>query len=310
MRTDSRGRRLRFERAPKDELIVLSDRDLAVFEAIHRHGLLPSNYLFEFVRSHYRSDLHFKHRLTKLYHGLLDGTYFLERPPQQYRSFLARAQESIYDLAPAGRIALAEAGRLSPYVGQRSDHFLHQYMAACISASIELTAQRNGLRFIHRHEIFSHEKCPLETKRSRNPLLLPSGRTHLIPDDLFGLDYGGKFRFFALEVDRNTESLTRNNLDQTSFGRKLKAYTEVLDTGTFRDVWGVPALLILIVTTNAVHMQNMMKYLVNLDQPRHGSFLFRSKAEFGQNWTIPPTMHDLLHTPWARTSGPFIISAP
>ena len=195
MRTDACGRRLRFERAPKDTNLVLRERDYVLFEAIHRHGPLPAHYLYEFTKSYHRSELHLKHRLTKLYHGLTDGTHYLERPPQQYQSFMARAQMGIYDLAPAGKVALAEAGRLPPFGGDRADQFLHRFMTACVSASIELTSKKIGIRYVHRSEIFSHVRCPEETRRAPNPMYLPAQGRRLIPDDLFGLDYGGKYRF-------------------------------------------------------------------------------------------------------------------
>jgi hypothetical protein len=310
MRTDTRGRRLRFERAPKDASFVLKERDLILFETIHKHGPLPSNYLYEFTRTHNKSELHLKHRLTKLYHGLTDGTYFLERPPQQYQSFLARAQKSIYDLAPSAKILLAETGRLSPFVGERTDHFLHRFMSACVSASIELACKKADIRYINRQEIFSHEKCPEQTRRATNPMVLPVKGKHLVADNLFGIDYGGQFRFFAVEIDRNTESIERRNLDQNTFGKKLKAYFDIQHNRIFKEVWGIPNLLVLTITTNATHMANMISHLSRVATPHEEKFLFKAKPEFGVNWRVPAIMHDLLTEPWARTSTPFDISRP
>jgi hypothetical protein len=308
MRTDSRDRRLRFERSPRDKSLALKARDLAIFEAIHRHGPLPSNYLFEFTRKYSGSQLHLKHRLTKLFHGLADGTHFLDRPPQQYQSCMARAQPSIYDLAPSAKILLAEAARLSPFVGTRTDPFLHRFMSACVSASVELACRSNGIRYIHRHEIFSHSKCPEPTRNRPNPLSLPAGGKRIVPDDLFGLDYGGKFRFFAVEVDRNTESIERRDVGQTAFGKKLHAYGDLLERGTFRNVWGIPNLLILTVTTNATHMANMVAYASATMTAHQQKFLFKAKPGFGMNWTVPAVMDDLVTAPWARVLAPLNIS--
>jgi hypothetical protein len=308
MRTDSRGRRLRFERSPKDKSLALQARDLAIFEAIHRHGPLPSNYLFPFTREYSRSELHLKHRLTKLYHGLSDGPHFLDRPPQQYQSFMARAQSSIYDLAPPAKVLLAEAGRLSRYVITRTDPFLHRLMSACVSASVELACRSTGIRYIHRHDIFSHSKCPEQTRCSPNPLSLSAGGKRIVPDDLFGIDYGGKFRFFAVEIDRNTESIERRNVGQTAFGKKLNAYGDILERGTFRDVWGIPNILILTVTTNATHMANMLAYASAITTAHQQKFLFKAKPGFGMNWTVPAVMDDLVTTPWARVLAPLDIS--
>ena len=308
MRTDTRGRRLRFERNPKDNAFAVTERDLVLLEAIHRHGPLPSNYLFEFTRACCASELHLKHRLTKLYHGLTDGTYFLERPSQQYQNFLARAQHCIYDLGPGAKILLAEAGRLSPYIRNRSDPFVHRFMTGCVSASIELACIRAGIRYLHRADIFAHPKCPDATRRAENPLSLGANGKPTIPDELFGLDYGGKFRFFAIEIDRNTESIERRSLGQTAFGRKLRAYSDIFDQRTFRVSWGIPNLLVLIVTTNATHMTNMIDHLRSSTTAHCEKFLFKSKPEFGINWTVPDVMDDLLTTPWTRVAAPFDIS--
>lgn len=307
MQTDICGRRVRFERCPNDSAFVVKKRDLAIFEVLHRHGPLPSNYLFEYTRT-FGSELHLKHRLTKLYHGLTDGTYFLERPPQQYQSFLARAQPSIYDVAAAGRVLLAESGRLSPYLGNRTDPFLHRFMTACVSASMELASRRVGIRFIHRHEIFSHTKCPEATRCSANPLSIPANGKRIVPDDLFGLDYRGKYRFFAVEIDRNTESIERRNLEQSAFAKKLRAYADIIDGGTFKGVWGIPNLLVLTITTNATHMANMLAHLVNNTIAHQEKFLFKAKPTFGVNWSVPEVMDDLLTAPWARVNAPFNIS--
>lgn len=310
MRTDSRGRRHRFGRSPKDRSIALTERDLTLFELIHRHGPLPSNYLFEFTRGLGGSELHLKHRLTKLYHGLANGTYFLERPLQQYQNYLARAQHGIYELSPAAKVLLAEAGRLSPYIRNRSDPFVHRFMSACVSASIALACTRAGIRYLDRTDIFSHPKCPERTKCASNPLTVGVHGKQIIPDELFGLDYGGRFRFFAVEIDRNTESIERSSVGQNAFGRKLKAYSDILDQRSFRDTWGVPNLLVLIVTTNTTHMANMIDYLRSNTTGHNEKFLFKAKPEFGVNWTVPSVMDDLLIAPWARVGAPIDIGRP
>ena len=52
MKTDALNRRLRFAPPnPQVSRLVLTDLDYLVFEAINRHGPLPTHYLFEFVRT-------------------------------------------------------------------------------------------------------------------------------------------------------------------------------------------------------------------------------------------------------------------
>src|SRR3546814_19257908 len=72
-------------------------------------------------------------------------------------------------------------------------------------------------------------------------------------DLLFGIEYlGAGFRFFAVEIDRNTESIERKNLKQNAFGVKITAYLDVLRRQSYRSHWGIPKLPILTVTTNEI----------------------------------------------------------
>src|SRR3569833_1478809 len=105
MKTDANNRRLRFappnpaarpSMAPKRA--VLTAADYALFEAIGRHGPLPSNYLYAFTRHLRKSEVQLKNRLTEFYNGDAFGPY-LTRPPQQFAGVEARYQHVVYDLA-------------------------------------------------------------------------------------------------------------------------------------------------------------------------------------------------------------------
>lgn len=294
MRTDTLNRRSRFAPPqPRGERIVLAEGDLRLFEALHYHGPLPSHYLYEFGTRKDKSR-HLK-RLTKLYNGAGGTPPFLIRPPQQFASCQARYQPMIYDLAPAGKAGLAEAGRFSRFVLKRGDPFVHRFMAACVSASLQLAVTRAGARFIRRDEIFGHAKCPESTKRLSNPLAIPIGSGVLIPDDLFAVKYPKpSYRFFAVEIDRDTEAIERSRLDRSAFGLKIKNYIEVMRHRVYQQHWGIPDLTVLTVTTNPIHLNNMIGYLRSLDEPEFGKrFLFSARSEFGVNWHIPPLMTGL-----------------
>ena len=53
----------------------------------------------------------------------------------------------------------------------------------------------------------------------------------VIPDHVFGLEFNGERCWYFLEADRATMPVTRGNLNQTSFYRKLLAY------GRLRETW-------------------------------------------------------------------------
>lgn len=313
MNTDALARRLRF--APPNPVVrrlALTNADHLLFEAISRHGPLPTNLLHEFTK-HVRKDYtHLQNRLTEFYNGDDNGPY-LVRPQQQFAGFEARYQHVVYDLAPRAKNALAERGALCRYSPKRTDPFLHQLMGACVSASLELTAPSRGLRYIPRDEILTHQRCPEATKALNNPMAVPVGASKLIPDDLFGLEYpGAGFRFFAVEIDRNTESIERKNLVQNSFGRKVAGYFDVLRNQTYRAHWGLPNLYVLTVTTNATHALNIIECVRKQNEPRYGErFALTCEPSFGANWRVPRgVLHHLLDEPWTTIGAPKDFSRP
>ncbi len=308
------NRDTRHTKAP--DHLQLTEADFLVFEAIDRHGPLPTHYLFEFVR-HVRKDYaYFQHRLTELYNGDKGGSY-LTRPPRQFEGFEARYQHVVYDLAPRARVALMERGTLGKFSPKRTDPFLHQLMGACVGASLEIAAKRAGVRYVSREEILTHQKAGA-CRDSDSPMSVPLrglDRKTLTPDDLFGLAYpseGGreKFRFMAVEIDRNTESIERKNLAQTSYGSKVGGYVQVIETKRYQSWWGIPNLSVLTVTTNGTHASNLIEYV-----GKHGDFLdafaFATAPAFGANWRVPKQLLiELFEEPWITPVGTKRIDRP
>ncbi len=302
MKTDALSRRSRFappnpegrpKKAPKR--LMIQDADILVFEAINRHGPLPSNYLYQFTKHLRKDESQLKNRLTEFYNGDMDGPY-LTRPPQQFAGFHARYSHLVYDLAPR-----AERFVYDKPAGKSA--FLHQLMQACVGASIELTAPSQGYRYISRHDIMTHSKCPEDTRLSANPMAIPLPLSNtLIPDDLFGLQGAdGGFDFYAVEIDRNTESIERKNLEYNTFSKKVAGYLKVLDNRLFNTQWGIPNLNILIVTTNATHAENLLAYIRKQKHPKAKKFAVAVVDTFGPNWRVPrEVLSHLLTEEWKR----------
>lgn len=306
MKTDALDRRLRFARPnPVVARLQLTQRDFLLFEAINRHGPLPSHYLFELTKHQARSFKHLQYRLTELYNGDQRAPYLL-RPEQQHAGYEARYQHLVYDLAPRAKKAIAERGTLGRFSPRRTDPFLHQLMGACVAASFEITAPKKGLRYISREEILSHPRCPDATKDMANPMAIPlfvqGPEKAVVPDDLFGLEYPGSgFRFFAVEIDRNTESIKRRDQSQNSFGKKINGYLDILKNQTFRSHWGLPNLHVLTITTNTTHGLNILQQVKKHNQPRFDErFAMACEPSFGSNWRVPRNvLSHLLEQPWA-----------
>lgn len=309
--TDTLARRLRFSRpSPKVRRLVLTEADYLIFEAIDRHGPLPTVYLYEFTK-HLRHDFsHLQNRLTEFYNGDVAGGKagaWLTRPPQQFANFEARYQHIVYGLAPRARMALAERGTCSRFA-TRSGPFVHQLMSACVGASLELKATEAGIRYISREEIFAHPNC-VAARDAAMPLAIPVGGARaLIPDDLFGLHYPGHgYRFFAIEVDRCTESIERSRSAKGSFSAKIAAYQEVLTARRYREWWGIPNLTVLTVTTSHEHAANLVEYVRRSGQ-HSDRFAFTVEPSFGANWRVPKqVLAHGLDRPWTTASGPMDI---
>lgn len=307
MAKDALHRRLRTASPSKGAIrLALSEADYCLFGAIQRHGPLPSNYLYEFTKHLRRDRSHLQNRLTEFYHGDPGGSY-LTRPPQQFASFNARYQHLVYDLASRGALALAEQRTVQCHIPRRSDPFVHRLMTACVGASLELTAPTLGLRYISLEEILAHSSC-LAGQGGSDPLALPlpgSSQT-LIPDMLFGLEYPDTgFRFFAVETDRNTESIERRDLRQSAIARKVAGYLAVLRDQSYRAWWGLPNLHVLIVTTNATHGYNILDHIRRQNAGVHEDrFALRVEPEFGSDWRVPVSLlNQVLNEPWLSASG-------
>ena len=314
MRRDALNRRLRFaEPQPIGKIAGVKAADVEIFDAIQRHGPLPTHLLYECAK-HLRPGFRaHADRVTKFYHGAENTPPRLSRPPQQFASFAARYQPLIYDLTDAGRQVLAEADRLDRYAPPRTDHFLHRFMGASISASIEVLARERGIAFIPAEQILSRPRCPESTRTSFNPLAIPTPGApgSLVPDNLFGFRYPGDgYRFFAVEIDRNTESIERKTRNQDAFTKNIHGYREIFRSCAFERHWGVPNLLLLTVTTNHAHMFNLLRHIAKLDDPLTERFLFKAEPTFGVNWRVPRAVLAHLFSPWERVGTQFDISKP
>ena len=314
MKKDTLNRRNRFAgRQPTGKRIELGERDFLYFAALERHGPLPATYLYEFSKSAARNHKGHQQRLTDLFNE--DNTPhrgpYLDRPDPQFASVNARYQSIAYEHTPLAATALRDRDIGRQAAMPPSGPYLHRFMTACLTASIELAVRKAGYTFITSTDILNHPKCPEKTRESRNPLAIPLRDTAVIPDQLFGIDYGGKFRFFALESDRKTETIVSRNRNGKAFGTRLEAYAEIIESEAHRRIWGIPSLTVLTVTTSLAHMHTMISHLEDSVSAKTAArFLFKTKPDFGKYWTVPPVMTDIFEDPWERTASPLSIGTP
>ena len=313
--------------------IQLTERDLEILRLLTRYRFLRSTHLHALAggKSHKR----FIERLGDLYH---EGGY-VDRPRQQWQAINARYMPAVYELGDAGWAVLAQYGaaRESAAASTRrharrpSRHYHHELMICDILSSIEIGVRADPhLRFISWPEILASPKMPETTRNAASPMAARVPVTHaapgtreshridrpLVPDALFGLEYTARgtkrYRFFALEADRNTEPIVRSNLRQSSYLPKILQYRAIAAQSVYRTLWGLPNLLVLNVTVNDLHRQNIMRLVDRLTEDRGSTFLlFKTMPSLASLEKAPLPIPDILTRAWHRTGHPdFFIDRP
>ncbi len=318
---DRLDRRRRDRRTPSGKKVSPQQRDLIWFQKIHEHGPLPSTYLHAFTSDLRRNEKRARDRLTDLYHE--DRTphsgAYLDRPWQQFDTFDARYQENVYELTPTAETALKEHGLWSDHAAPASGTWKHRHMVACITASIELACLTDPvINYIPQHAILERADTVLRYPVPfENPVTGKTETRDLIPDALFGLQYGREskqgrkavYRFFVLEADRATEPTRASKFNRKSHLRTLLQYRAYVGGGLYKDHLGLTAgLMVLNVTTSMATMNRMMDLAEELSTKGNTYLLFRTCAQFGRYFKPPKPMPDLLKGEWQRAGfGPFRI---
>lgn len=312
---ETQKRRSRMRRQPTGRYLALTPRDLAIFELLERYRYLRSTYIHAFVGG--ASETRFKERLGDLYH---EGGY-LNRPGQQWETAHARYLPVVHENSERARDVLAAHGRLPgccphmPYGGTGAGkQFQHSLMICEVLASIELeTKARADLRFVPWPEILA--KAPEATASLRHPLLIPvpdlrSGSSgsagardgHVIPDAVFGLEYGTgekkAYRFFALEADRGTMPVVRGSSLQSSLLAKIRLYSGLMSSGGVRTHLGLPNLLVLVVTLSETRLRHIMSAMGEAMEGRQ-ALLFKSIDALDEAGGRGRPLR-LLDQPWMR----------
>lgn len=250
----------------------LTPRAIKWLEWINRHGPLPSSYLYEISSDTHRcKDTALRQMQTLCQQGILF------RPPQQKSALYAPFNPYIYDLTYRGCDALFEHA-IGPNTARPTGHFPHQFLTACVTASIELKAINNGAEYIEARTI-------LGLQNVGPGIPLKSGT--LIPDQLFAIKNAEGYRVFALEVDRGTEPATSTKT-RKSYQSSINAYTEVLAQNLHRRHYGIKSnLIVLWVFTSKGREKLFRELLANQSGPMSGQCFTTRVAGFQNGWRPP-----------------------
>jgi hypothetical protein len=223
-------RRPRFRRAPKPIAFRLTDGDLQIIRTIARHRFVRSTHIAALVN---RSLDRTNDRLCRLFHA-----GYIDRPRAQLDRYpTAGSAPMVYALADRGARLVAESelecanraiGRNNQGAGR--PFIDHQLEIIDFYVALELSVRRQrDIRLLHADELIS--SFPEATRLKPNPIALKAtiaddGGTQeigIVPDLLFGIQFrDGSRRCFMVEIDRGTMPITRSDISQSSFERKMR----------------------------------------------------------------------------------------
>lgn len=253
-------KRPRSRRTPSGKRTAITDNDIfGIFEPLSRHAQLTTKQIVAFD-GRYESKT--RNRLTNLYH---EPGEWLERLSEKLKFANSLFVDEMYRLGKDAEELLRSRGIIpaEDWVGatrvggnstapSRILRLAHDHMASHIALDIEIGARATQVPFRNHIEIIS--ASPARTQTFPNPLSLVvppiADAPHWIePDALFAIGD----RYFALEADMGTESI------EAVIKPKIRAYREIVASGSIDEHFGIDNLYVLFVTTSDKRMRNMMK---------------------------------------------------
>ena len=289
--TTSSVRRPRFRRASEPPAFRLTDDDVEIVRLLSRYRFLRSTHIAALVG---RSIDRANDRLSRLYHA-----GYIDRPRAQLDYYPTNGSAPMaYALADRGaRLLIQHDGiefasvEWSRKNGKAGRPFIeHQLEITDFRVALQnATRARNDVRLIQPIEVVA--AFPEQTRIARNPLALRVNVSHqgsmheigLIPDCVFALLFPDRSRHcFMVEIDRGTMPVARNNILQTSFERKMRAYLTACAAKQHGLLFGWKSFRVLTITTDHHRSQSMMEALRQLHVPHSPGpslFFFATRDE-------------------------------
>lgn len=270
----------RFKRAALVAPIQITERDREIIRLVHRYRFLRSLQIVALLDDRSQQLLR---RLQLLYHH-----GFLERPRAQIDYYhQSGSRHIVYGLGNKGGTLLKQElgvtfrdvswGEKNRGVGRM---FLeHALLVSDVMVTIELACRERGIRLLIENDLApSGKRQPFRWRVSLNSRL----KLGVIPDRVFALEFSdasstSQRAYFFLEADRGTMPVTRRNLSQTSFHRKLLAYEATWLQDLHRTRFGFHRFRVLTVTTSATRLKSLVDACSQLERG-HGLFLFAERA--------------------------------
>jgi len=306
---EQRTRNSRWDRKPvvdnraKPAIAHLTERDVEIFKCLAHYQYLPTDYIHAFVQGDYKS---LSHRLNLLSRK---PNLYINRPPQQRGHAEANYRKLVYELDSRGAQELS--ARDIP-VSKKKDHrnFGHELMICQIAASFDLGSIADPrIKLIRWQTILASDKLPDATRRLANPLSIPVGDHHKIPDGepivVVRQFEPTTFIFLVQEADCGTEPIDATDNDRSSIRRMFEDYLTIIERRTYQTHFGANTFMVAIVTTSETRMNSMMALLERMDSGQSAKrFLFKHIPIFASYRPTAPATGHLLTEPWKRAGFP------
>lgn len=289
-----RRKRSRFKRSQSNN-IELTERDINIILALEQHRFLTTDHLLALTDGKSRQGL--SRRLRELY----DGGY-VDRPKTQLLTMAySEKRPMVYALGNEGADLLSNRFQMrlpDIYWTEKNrrvkEKFVeHSLGIADFLVSLEVACRAVGdIKIITKDAILA--AAPERTRRKKHPFRWTT-RVHwnsewqemaIVPDAVFGLHYqnrpdGKNKAYFFVEIDRGTMPITRRDLKQTSFARKLHSYSDTFDRKLHTENFGMRNFRVLTLTTGRERVTNMQTAFQNeiADKAPAGLFLFAEKGK-------------------------------
>ena len=297
--------RSRLHAQPRGRRIALTPRDLELFRLLDRYRYLPANFLHAFLGGH---PTYHRQRLTDLFH---EG--WLAKPAAQWQSFNARYRPDAYELSRKAKSALSDVGGVSAFQIGAGAPYWHEQLVCLVLASFELAARAEGVAVRSWHDVLAG--APVAVQQAPSPFALSiaapelgGARRTLRADGLpFGLAGARTLWFPGIELDRSTEPLRPGDLRARSSSILLKfcLYRQFVRDRVFESHYGMPGVLVPIVTVTDTHLRHMIELALSLSDGRGFKWLlFKSLPGLLSPDCTPAPQLDLLATPWLRAGNP------
>ncbi len=253
---DTLGRRHREVPSSSGKRITPQPADVLVCELLHRLGPLSRQTLIT-LTSHLRKNaFESTKRLGDLYHeaNTPHGGPYLSRPEQQFYTLNAERNQLAYDLTKHGKQLLKDHGKFRERAPGAAawGHWFHDHFLATALASIYADA---GDAYVFQDTIL--ERCNTDLS------FMVDGKK-LVPDGLFGINYGHKKILYMVEAYYHrkdtgtaTETIRSRNDKKKTFQRSLDQYGKFITSKEPMKIFGTP-VMVLNLFTNLSSMQTAM----------------------------------------------------